>query len=77
MSCSRTRAAASPSSSTAGMFPKICRITYQNHKQNDVDVLVGSNHDEGTFFSRPGSVNAEQFSSTREATLRRSWPTST
>ena len=42
--------------------PEDLSITYQNHKQNDVDVLVGSNHDEGTFFTRPGSVNAEQFS---------------
>jgi para-nitrobenzyl esterase len=34
-------------------------------KQNDVDVLVGSNRDEGTFFPRQGS--AEQFvSQTRE-----------
>lgn len=45
--------------------PEDLSITYQNHKQNDVDVLVGSNHDEGTFFSRPGaSGNAEQFSGT-------------
>ena len=34
--------------------PEDLSITYENHKQNDVDVLVGSNHDEGTFFSRPG-----------------------
>ncbi len=45
--------------------PEDLSITYANHKQNDVDVLVGSNHDEGTFFSRPGvSVKAEQFSGT-------------
>jgi para-nitrobenzyl esterase len=44
--------------------PEDLSITYENHKQNDVDLLVGSNHDEGTFFSRPGSVNAEQFSGT-------------
>jgi para-nitrobenzyl esterase len=44
--------------------PEDLSITYENHKQNNVDVLVGSNHDEGTFFSRPGSGNAEQFSGT-------------
>jgi para-nitrobenzyl esterase len=45
--------------------PEDLSITYDNHKQNDVDLLVGSNHDEGTFFSRPGaSVSAEQFSGT-------------
>jgi para-nitrobenzyl esterase len=44
--------------------PEDLSIIYENHKQNDVDVLVGSNRDEGTFFSRPGSGNAEQFSGT-------------
>ena len=44
--------------------PEDLSITYENHKQNDVDVLVGSNRDEGTFFSRPGAVNVEQFSGT-------------
>ncbi|HEX5230444.1 MAG TPA: carboxylesterase family protein [Bryobacteraceae bacterium] len=44
------------------MVPEDLSITYQNHKQNDVDVLVGSNHDEGTFFTRPGTPgNPEQF----------------
>jgi para-nitrobenzyl esterase len=42
--------------------PEDLSITYETHKQNDVDVLVGSNRDEGTFFARPGSGNAEQFS---------------
>jgi para-nitrobenzyl esterase len=46
-------------------IPEDLTLTYENHKQNDVDVLVGSNRDEGTFFSRPGStVSAEQFSGT-------------
>ncbi len=45
--------------------PEDLSIIYQNHKQNDVDLLVGSNRDEGTFFSRPGSgASAEQFSGT-------------
>ena len=44
--------------------PEDLSITYQNHKQNDVDVLVGSNHDEGTFFTRPGSGSTEQFMGT-------------
>jgi len=45
------------------MVPEDLSITYLNHRQNDVDLLVGSNHDEGTFFTRPGAGNAEQFSS--------------
>ncbi len=40
--------------------PEDLSVTYQNHKQNDVDLLVGSNRDEGTFFSR-GPASAEQF----------------
>ncbi|MBV9768410.1 MAG: carboxylesterase family protein [Bryobacterales bacterium] len=44
--------------------PEDLSITYENHKQNDVDILVGSNRDEGTFFSRPGSGSVEQFSGT-------------
>jgi para-nitrobenzyl esterase len=44
--------------------PEDLSLTYAHHKENDVDVLVGSNRDEGTFFSRPGGVNAEQFSGT-------------
>jgi para-nitrobenzyl esterase len=43
--------------------PEDLSLTYEHHKQNDVDLLVGSNHDEGTFFARPGSVKADQFSS--------------
>ena len=45
-------------------LPEDLSIIYENHKQNDVDVLVGSNRDEGTFFARPGSGNAEQFTGT-------------
>jgi para-nitrobenzyl esterase len=45
------------------VVPEDLSITYENHKQNEVDVLVGSNRDEGTFFSRGGG-NAEQFSGT-------------
>src|SRR5580704_2517271 len=44
------------------MVPEDLSITYENHKQNDVDVLVGSNRDEGSFFSRPAGGNAEKFS---------------
>lgn len=32
------------------LIPEDLSITYGKGKQNDVDVLVGSNHDEGTFF---------------------------
>jgi para-nitrobenzyl esterase len=43
--------------------PEDLSLTYAHHKENDVDILVGSNRDEGTFFSRgPGS--AERFSGT-------------
>ncbi len=42
--------------------PEDLSLTYAHHKENDVDILVGSNRDEGTFFSRPGGGNAEQFS---------------
>lgn len=44
--------------------PEDLSLTYAHHKQNDVDLLVGSNRDEGTFFSRPGTVKADQFSGT-------------
>src|SRR5580704_18064097 len=43
--------------------PEDLSLTYAHHKENDVDILVGSNLDEGTFFSR-GPVKAEQFSET-------------
>lgn len=33
---------------------------YRSAKENDVDLLVGSNHDEGTFFAR-GQANPDQF----------------
>ena len=43
--------------------PEDLSATFARGKENDVDVLVGSNRDEGTFFARPGSSpNAEQFS---------------
>jgi para-nitrobenzyl esterase len=35
-------------------------LTFANGRQNAVDLLVGSNKDEGTFFQRPG-LTAEQF----------------
>jgi len=43
--------------------PEDLSLTYAHHKENDVDILVGSNRDEGTFFSR-GPSSAEQFSGT-------------
>jgi para-nitrobenzyl esterase len=43
-------------------IPEDLSLTYAKGKQNDVDVLVGSNKDEGTFFGGPAS-NAEQWSS--------------
>ena len=47
--------------STVGLFRTTCLTIYDQAMQNDVDVLVGSNQDEGTFFSRPGGTNADQF----------------
>jgi para-nitrobenzyl esterase len=44
------------------IIPEDLSITFKAGKQNDVDVLVGSNQDEGTFFAR-GAVTAETFTS--------------
>jgi para-nitrobenzyl esterase len=42
--------------------PEDLSLTYAKGKQNDVDILVGSNRDEGTFFTRPGAgATAAQF----------------
>jgi para-nitrobenzyl esterase len=35
-------------------------LTFANQRQNSVDLLIGSNQDEGTFFQRPG-LTAETF----------------
>jgi para-nitrobenzyl esterase len=44
--------------------PEDLSITFAKGKENDVDVLVGSNRDEGTFFARPGqTLTADQFAS--------------
>ena len=44
--------------------PEDLSATFAKGKQTDVDVLVGSNRDEGTFFSRPGAtVSTAQFES--------------
>jgi para-nitrobenzyl esterase len=42
------------------LIPEDLSLTFAAGKQNAVDVLVGSNQDEGTFFPRPG-LTAEQF----------------
>ncbi|HEY1759062.1 MAG TPA: carboxylesterase family protein [Bryobacteraceae bacterium] len=49
------------------MIPEDESITYAKGKQNDVDVLVGSNHDEGTFLVR-GNTTAEQAKTRAEQT---------
>jgi len=41
-------------------IPEDLSLTFANGRQNAVDLLVGSNQDEGTFFQRPG-LTAEQF----------------
>jgi para-nitrobenzyl esterase len=44
--------------------PEDLSATFAKGMENDVDVLVGSNRDEGTFFARPGTaVSAAQFES--------------
>jgi para-nitrobenzyl esterase len=42
------------------LLPEDLSLTFANGRQNAVDLLVGSNKDEGTFFQRPG-LTAEQF----------------
>jgi para-nitrobenzyl esterase len=42
-------------------IPADLSAVYAQGRQNDVDVLVGSNQDEGTFFARAGGTNAGQF----------------
>ena len=44
------------------LIPEDLSLTFANGRQNAVDLLVGSNKDEGTFFQRPG-LTAEQFTS--------------
>jgi len=42
--------------------PEDLSMTFLRGKENDVDIMVGSNRDEGTFFARPGAnLSAEQF----------------
>jgi para-nitrobenzyl esterase len=42
--------------------PEDLSATFAKGKENDADVLVGSNRDEGTFFARPGTnVSAAEF----------------
>jgi para-nitrobenzyl esterase len=42
------------------LIPEDLSLTYTSSRQSSVDLLVGSNQDEGTFFQRPG-LTAEQF----------------
>jgi para-nitrobenzyl esterase len=42
------------------LIPEDLSQTFANGRQNAVDLLIGSNKDEGTFFQRPG-LTAEQF----------------
>ena len=44
------------------VIPEDLSLTFANGRQNAVDLLVGSNKDEGTFFARPG-LTAERFKS--------------
>jgi para-nitrobenzyl esterase len=44
------------------LIPEDLSLTFANGRQNAVDLLVGSNRDEGTFFQRPG-LTAAQFTS--------------
>jgi para-nitrobenzyl esterase len=65
------------------LLPEDQTITYTKNKQLDVDILVGSNHDEGTFFQR-GGVTAEQAQDNAKRTygdlaseFLKLWPAST
>jgi len=42
-------------------IPTDLSTLYFQGRQNDVDVLVGSNQDEGTFFPRSGATSADEF----------------
>ena len=42
------------------LIPEDLSLTFASGRQNSVDILVGSNQDEGTFFARPG-LTAEQY----------------
>ncbi len=44
------------------LIPEDLSLTFAKGRQNAVDLMVGSNKDEGTFFQRPG-LTAEQFTS--------------
>jgi para-nitrobenzyl esterase len=43
------------------LIPEDLSVTFAAGKQNEVDVLSGSNKDEGTFFQFGGATRAEQF----------------
>jgi len=65
------------------LIPEDESIIYAKGKQNDVDILVGSNRDEGTFFGG-GNVNAEQAKTRADQTFGslapdflKLWPAST
>lgn len=42
-------------------IPEDLSSIFAGGKQNPVDILVGSNHDEGTFFVRPGSSTQQEY----------------
>ncbi len=42
-------------------IPEDLSSIFAGGKQNPVDILVGSNHDEGTFFIRPGSSTQQEY----------------
>ena len=42
-------------------IPEDLSTIFSTGKQNAVDILLGSNRDEGTFFVRPGTGNAKEF----------------
>ena len=53
------------------MVPEDQSLTFVKGKQNDVDVLVGSNQDEGTFFAG-GAGDGRSRQESRSADLCRS-----
>jgi hypothetical protein len=54
-------------------IPEDLSLTFANGRQNAVDLLIGSNKDEGTFFQRQG-LAAEQFKGKR-GSASTCWPT--
>jgi para-nitrobenzyl esterase len=47
-------------------IPEDLSATFEHGKQNEADILVGSNRDEGTFFQQPGIMAAQFISQAKQ-----------